>query len=169
MGNLLEGRREDFSSPPSFTNRGRRNSNRLVTGSNRKAMVASAQASLKWLKTDRIDLCWMHHPDALTPSEEIVRGLEDLARGACAGRSCAWHRREAARHARPGGGCLGGPARRPAIIGPRTLKQLTSNLGAATLDLSADQLSRRGQTRCGHGSRRLSVISETHPLAVPVA
>jgi aryl-alcohol dehydrogenase-like predicted oxidoreductase len=36
--------------------------------------------SLKRLQTDRIDLFWVHHPDGLTPSEEIVRGLDDLAR-----------------------------------------------------------------------------------------
>jgi aryl-alcohol dehydrogenase-like predicted oxidoreductase len=43
-------------------------------------MVQSVEASLKRLKTDRIDLYWVHYPDAVTPSEEIVRGLDDLAR-----------------------------------------------------------------------------------------
>lgn len=38
------------------------------------------EASLKRLKTDRIDIYWAHHPDGLTPTEEIVRGFEDLAR-----------------------------------------------------------------------------------------
>lgn len=43
-------------------------------------MLASVEASLKRLKTDRIDIYWVHHPDGLTPSEEIVRGFDDLAR-----------------------------------------------------------------------------------------
>lgn len=38
------------------------------------------EASLKRLKTDRIDIYWAHHPDGITPIEEIIRGFEDLAR-----------------------------------------------------------------------------------------
>ncbi|NYS42178.1 aldo/keto reductase, partial [Pseudomonas syringae pv. actinidiae] len=56
------------------------NPGRLTTGNSRKAMLSSVEASLKRLKTDRIDLYWAHHPDAVTPIEEILRGLEDLAR-----------------------------------------------------------------------------------------
>ena len=51
-----------------------------MTGNSRKAMVASVEASLKRLKTDRIDIYWAHWPDHVTPAEEIVRGFEDLAR-----------------------------------------------------------------------------------------
>jgi aryl-alcohol dehydrogenase-like predicted oxidoreductase len=43
-------------------------------------MVASLEASLKRLQTDRIDIYWVHWPDGVTPSEEIVRGFEDMAR-----------------------------------------------------------------------------------------
>jgi aryl-alcohol dehydrogenase-like predicted oxidoreductase len=50
------------------------------TGNSRKAMVQSVEASLKRLKTDRIDLLWVHMPDDVTPIEEIARGLDDLAR-----------------------------------------------------------------------------------------
>ncbi|MNS22155.1 General stress protein 69 [compost metagenome] len=46
-------------------------------------MIASVEASLRRLKTDRIDLYWAHWPDDVTGSEEIVRGFEDLA---CAGK-----------------------------------------------------------------------------------
>ena len=77
---LLDGRREDFLLATKFTNGAAPNANRLVTGNSRKAMVASLEASLKRLKTDRIDLYWVHHPDDVTPAEEIVRGLDDLAR-----------------------------------------------------------------------------------------
>ncbi|MEU1953476.1 aldo/keto reductase [Nocardia rhamnosiphila] len=80
LGTLLEGRREDFVLATKFTNGAVPNADRLVTGNSRKAMVASVEASLKRLKTDRIDIYWAHHPDGVTPIEEIVRGFEDLAR-----------------------------------------------------------------------------------------
>jgi aryl-alcohol dehydrogenase-like predicted oxidoreductase len=80
LGKALEGRREDFVLATKFSNGSAPNANRLVTGNSRKAMVTSVEASLRRLKTDRIDLYWVHHPDGLTPMEEIVRGLDDLAR-----------------------------------------------------------------------------------------
>jgi len=80
LGDLLKGRREDFVLATKFTNGAEPNANRLVTGNSRKAMIASVEASLKRLKTDRIDIYWAHHPDGITPIEEIVRGFEDLAR-----------------------------------------------------------------------------------------
>ena len=80
LGKLIEGRREDFVVATKFTNGAVPNANRLVTGNSRKAMVASVEASLRRLKTDRIDLYWVHHPDDITPTEELVRGFDDLAR-----------------------------------------------------------------------------------------
>lgn len=50
------------------------------TGNSRKSMVQSVEASLRRLATDRIDLLWVHMPDAVTPVDEIVRGMDDLAR-----------------------------------------------------------------------------------------
>ncbi|KPX15282.1 Aldo/keto reductase family oxidoreductase [Pseudomonas amygdali pv. dendropanacis] len=80
LGALLRGRREDFVLATKFTNGAAPDANRLVTGNSRKALVASVEASLKRLGTDRIDIYWAHHPDGVTPAEEIVRGFEDLAR-----------------------------------------------------------------------------------------
>lgn len=80
LGTLLAGRREDFVLATKYTNGAAPGANRLVTGNSRKAMVASVEASLKRLKTDRIDIYWTHHPDGITPVEEILRGFEDLAR-----------------------------------------------------------------------------------------
>lgn len=51
-----------------------------TTGNSRRAMVQSVEASLKRLKTDRIDLYWAHFPDGDTPVEEIMRGFDDLVR-----------------------------------------------------------------------------------------
>jgi aryl-alcohol dehydrogenase-like predicted oxidoreductase len=80
LGSLLELRRENFVLATKFTNGAVPNADRLVTGNSRKALVASLEGSLKRLKTDRIDIYWAHHPDNVTPVEEIVRGFEDLAR-----------------------------------------------------------------------------------------
>jgi aryl-alcohol dehydrogenase-like predicted oxidoreductase len=49
-------------------------------GNHRKNMNRSLENSLKRLKTDYIDVYWLHIWDFLTPVEEIMRGLEDLVR-----------------------------------------------------------------------------------------
>lgn len=80
LGKALERRREDFVLATKFSSGSAPDANRLMTGNSRTAMIASVEASLRRLKTDRIDLYWVHQPDALTSMEEIVRGLDDLAR-----------------------------------------------------------------------------------------
>lgn len=50
------------------------------SGNHRKNMVQSLEASLKRLKTDYIDLYWVHAWDFTTPVEEVMRGLDDLVR-----------------------------------------------------------------------------------------
>ncbi|GGY60227.1 aldo/keto reductase [Pseudoduganella albidiflava] len=50
------------------------------TGNSRKAMVQSVEASLKRLKTDRIDLYWAHFADDHTPMDELLRAFDDLVR-----------------------------------------------------------------------------------------
>lgn len=80
LGDLLRARRENFVLATKFTLGASPDPNRLVTGNSRKAMVSSVEASLTRLGTDRIDLLWVHKPDDVTPTEEIVRGFEDLAR-----------------------------------------------------------------------------------------
>lgn len=49
-------------------------------GTHRKNMMQSIEQSLKRLKTDYIDLYWVHMWDEMTPVEEVMRGLEDLVR-----------------------------------------------------------------------------------------
>jgi aryl-alcohol dehydrogenase-like predicted oxidoreductase len=43
-------------------------------------MMQAVEASLKRLKTDYIDLYWVHIWDQMTPVEEVIRGLDDLVR-----------------------------------------------------------------------------------------
>ncbi len=49
-------------------------------GTHRKNLVQSLDASLKRLKTDRIDLLWVHAWDATVPIEETMRALDDAVR-----------------------------------------------------------------------------------------
>lgn len=49
-----------------------------ASGNSRKHMMEAVNASLQRLRTDYIDLLWVHAWDGLTPVEEIMRGLDDL-------------------------------------------------------------------------------------------
>ena len=80
LGALLQKRRDNFFLATKYSSGSSKGAGLLATGNSRRAMVYSVESSLKRLKTDRIDLCWVHHPDDVTPSEELVRGLEDLSR-----------------------------------------------------------------------------------------
>ena len=49
-------------------------------GAGRKSIQAACEQSLRRLKTDYIDLYWMHCWDQHTPIEETMRALDDLVR-----------------------------------------------------------------------------------------
>ncbi|MFD4511355.1 aldo/keto reductase [Streptomyces sp. NPDC058464] len=47
-------------------------------GSHRKSLRHSVEASLRRLRTDYVDLLWVHAWDECTPTEETLRALDDL-------------------------------------------------------------------------------------------
>lgn len=49
-----------------------------ASGNHRKNLTIAVEDSLKRLKTDYIDILWMHAWDQITRSEEVMRGLEYL-------------------------------------------------------------------------------------------
>ena len=51
-----------------------------ASGNHRKAMIRSVEDSLKRLKTDFIDLLYLHMWDFRTPVDEVLRGFDDLVR-----------------------------------------------------------------------------------------
>jgi aryl-alcohol dehydrogenase-like predicted oxidoreductase len=51
-----------------------------AAGNHRKSMMQALEASLKRLRTEHIDLYWVHIWDRITPFEEVMRGLDDLVR-----------------------------------------------------------------------------------------
>jgi aryl-alcohol dehydrogenase-like predicted oxidoreductase len=77
LGELLAGRRErivlatkyTLTSHPDDPNAG---------GNHRKNLVQTVEQSLRRLRTDRIDLLWMHMWDGITPIDDVVRALDDL-------------------------------------------------------------------------------------------
>jgi aryl-alcohol dehydrogenase-like predicted oxidoreductase len=80
LGEIIESSRDDLVLATKYTQSADPKGSLSVTGNSRKAMVRSLEQSLKRLKTDRVDLYWVHLPDGVTPIEEIVRGLDDLVR-----------------------------------------------------------------------------------------
>lgn len=80
-GEFISSDREYFvlATKYSLTAPGRKN-NINSSGNSRKSMFDSVHASLKRLKTDYIDLLWIHAWDGLTPVEEVMRALDDLVR-----------------------------------------------------------------------------------------
>lgn len=80
IGSFIADNRDDFVIASKYSRPNRPDSGIAARGGHRKAMVQSVEASLRRLKTDRIDLYLVHMDDGATPSEEIARGFDDLVR-----------------------------------------------------------------------------------------
>ena len=80
LGEFIASDRDHFVLATKYTFGAAPDGDLARTGNSRLTMIRSVEASLKRLKTDRIDLYWVHMPDGVTPVEEIVRGFDDLAR-----------------------------------------------------------------------------------------
>ncbi|MBI5317914.1 aldo/keto reductase [Bradyrhizobium sp.] len=80
VGQFIAGRRQEFVIGTKFTQSADKEATLSKTGNSRKNMIYSLEQSLKRLKTDHVDLYWVHMPDFMTPMEEIVRAFDDLAR-----------------------------------------------------------------------------------------
>jgi aryl-alcohol dehydrogenase-like predicted oxidoreductase len=79
VGEFTQCERERFVIATKYT-LSRRASDPNGGGNHRKNLVHSLDASLKRLKTDYIDLYWLHAWDFLTPVEEVMRALDDQVR-----------------------------------------------------------------------------------------
>ena len=51
-----------------------------AAGNHRKNLVRSVEASLDRLRTDHLDVLWVHARDNFTPVEEVMRALDDVVR-----------------------------------------------------------------------------------------
>jgi aryl-alcohol dehydrogenase-like predicted oxidoreductase len=77
VGALVEPDRDRFVVATKYTLSGRRDDPN-AGGNHRKNLVRTLEASLRRLRTDYVDLLWLHMWDGMTPVEEVVRALDDL-------------------------------------------------------------------------------------------
>ncbi|MDI2128081.1 aldo/keto reductase [Yinghuangia seranimata] len=79
LGTVLEGRRDRFVVATKYTLT-RDGSDPNAAGNHRKNLRLSLETSLKRLRTDYIDVYWVHIWDRQTPIEETMRALDDAVR-----------------------------------------------------------------------------------------
>ncbi|MCA9669198.1 MAG: aldo/keto reductase [Myxococcales bacterium] len=79
VGSWLEGKRDKMVVATKYT-LAMDHANVNSAGNQRKNMVRAVEDSLRRLRTDYIDLYWVHAWDDYTPFEETMRGLDDLVR-----------------------------------------------------------------------------------------
>ncbi|MBC6456664.1 aldo/keto reductase [Actinomadura sp. HBU206391] len=79
LGGLLQHRRDRFVLATKYT-LSRDGTDPNAGGSHRKNLALSLEASLRRLRTDYIDLLWVHTWDEHTPIEETMRALDDVVR-----------------------------------------------------------------------------------------
>lgn len=79
LGEFMAGERERIVLATKYTGQTRgRDVN--AAGNSRKNLMDSLHASLKRLRTDYVDLYWVHARDFNTPIEEVMRALDDVVR-----------------------------------------------------------------------------------------
>jgi aryl-alcohol dehydrogenase-like predicted oxidoreductase len=79
LGELVASERDRFVVATKYT-AGTRPGDPNAVGNHRKNLVQSLDASLKRLRTDYIDLYWVHVWDSVTPLDELMRALDDAVR-----------------------------------------------------------------------------------------
>ncbi|MFT5194865.1 MAG: aryl-alcohol dehydrogenase-like predicted oxidoreductase [Candidatus Promineifilaceae bacterium] len=78
LGDLMQGHRDEIVLSTKFF--GQMGSDINAKGGSRRNIVQSLEASLKRLKTDYIDLYFMHGFDPGVPLEETLRALDDMVK-----------------------------------------------------------------------------------------
>ena len=79
VGELLAGRREEFVVASKYTLQTRSGDQNAV-GNQRKNLVQALETSLRRLRSDYVDLYFVHARDTFTPVEEVMRALDDQVR-----------------------------------------------------------------------------------------
>jgi aryl-alcohol dehydrogenase-like predicted oxidoreductase len=79
LGDLLAADRDHFVVGTKYS-LNMRNGDLNAGGNHRKSLVQALEASLRRLRTDHVDVLWLHAWDYLTPPEEVMRALDDQVR-----------------------------------------------------------------------------------------
>ncbi|MGD9015898.1 MAG: aldo/keto reductase [Desulfobacterales bacterium] len=77
LGEFMAGRRDEMVLATKYAN-APPGKDPNAGGNHRKNMMQSVEASLSRLKTDYIDLYWLHIWDFTTPIDEVMRAFDDL-------------------------------------------------------------------------------------------
>src|SRR5262245_13839584 len=77
VGELVEPDRDRFVVATKYTLTSRRDDPN-AGGNHRKNLVRTLEQSLRRLRSDYVDLLWLHMWDGMTPVDEVVRALDDL-------------------------------------------------------------------------------------------
>jgi aryl-alcohol dehydrogenase-like predicted oxidoreductase len=77
IGTLAQGRRDQLVISTKYSIL-RRKDDPNSGGNHRKSMMLAVEESLRRLRTDRIDLYFLHIWDGYTPTDEILRAFDDL-------------------------------------------------------------------------------------------
>ena len=78
LGNLMRAERENLVLATKCAQSMRDDAN--ARGASRRYVTRALEASLRRLRTDRVEIFYLHHYDPLTPLDEHMRSLEDLVR-----------------------------------------------------------------------------------------
>jgi aryl-alcohol dehydrogenase-like predicted oxidoreductase len=79
LGDLLAADRDHFVVGTKYS-LNTRDGDLNAGGNHRKNLVQALEASLRRLRTDYVDVLWLHAWDYLTPAEEVMRSLDDQVR-----------------------------------------------------------------------------------------
>ena len=79
LGDLLAADRDHFVVGTKYS-LNTRDGDLNAGGNHRKNLVQALEASLRRLRTDHVDVLWLHAWDYLTPPEEVMRSLDDQVR-----------------------------------------------------------------------------------------
>lgn len=79
LGEFITGHRESLVLATKYSN-APPGTDPNAAGNHRKSMMQAVEGSLRRLKTDYIDLYWLHIWDSITPVDEVMRSFDDLTR-----------------------------------------------------------------------------------------
>lgn len=80
LADLLGNDRDQFVLASKFTQGDRPKAGVSATGNSRKVMTRALEASLRRLRTDYLDLYWVHWPDFVTPIDEVIETIDVLVK-----------------------------------------------------------------------------------------